>query len=220
MIRIILFVCLFLPATSLVAQPAAPLKFDTVKFSIEKHCESMYELVDARQAPRAKRVYKYKAMKLKPNIVNDSVVAYNQNIKGLLVDVTIRTGMVKITQPLSYYTGHDADKLPAYAQGVKQLELKVNKRVIPLQFDHILHVDPKSILVMKDLTSPKIFIFLSNGEGAGTDHSFWIIYSNKVMGHYDWEYGYDEWSPRNNLDAFQLKAPLDKCAVYKISGLY
>jgi hypothetical protein len=206
--------------TSLTCYGQTTATYDTVKFTIEKYCESIYELVDAgAKPPRPKRIFKYKAIKLKPSQLSDSVVLYTQNIKGLLVDITIRTGIIKISKPSSYYIGHDSDKLPQYAQGVKNLDVKVGKKVIPIEFDHILNVDPKSLMVLKDITSPKIFLFLSNGDGAGSDYSLWIIYNNKVMGHYAWEYGYDEWSPRNNLDAFPMKEPFDKCTVYKISGL-
>ncbi len=193
---------------------------DTVKLTIEKYCESIYEIVDAGQKPpKPKKIVKYKAIRLKPIQTSDSVVIYRQNIKGLQIDVTMRTGQLKLKNPTSYYTGHDTDQLPTWSQGVKQLELKLNKRNIPIQFDHILHADPRSLVVMKDVTAPRIFLFLTNGDGAGTDNSFWIIQNNKVAGHYDWEYGYDEWLPRNNLDAYPMKAPLDKCAVYKITGL-
>lgn len=193
---------------------------DTIKFTIEKYCESIYEIVDAgKKPPKPRRVIKYKAIRLNPIQSSDSVVIYQQNIKGLQVDVTIRTGQVKLKNPTSYYTGHDTDKLPVWSQGVKQLELKLNKRNIPIQFDHILHADPRNLIVMKDITAPRIFLFLTNGDGAGTDNSFWVIQNNKVAGHYDWEYGYDEWTPRNGLDAYPMKAPSDKCTVYKFIGL-
>lgn len=193
---------------------------DTVKFTIEKYCESIYEIVDAgKKPPRPKRIIKYKAIRLKPTQESDSVVVYQQNIKGLQVDVVIRTGQVKLTHPTSYYTGHDASQLPAWSQGVKQIQFKLNKRNIPIQFDHILHANPRDLIVMKDITAPRFFLFLTNGDGAGTDNSFWIIQNNKVAGHYDWEYGYDEWTPRDGLDAYPMKAPSDKCTVYKFTGL-
>jgi hypothetical protein len=212
--------------TSLVIFPSVlcaaqtTLSYDTAKIVIEKHCESIYEEVDAGQKPpRPKRIYKYKAITLIPNQASDSVVIYHQNIKGLMIDVVMRTGIIKITKPVSYYTGHDSSELPTYTQGVKNLEVKINNRNIPILFDHILHANPKDLRIMKDITSPRIFLYLTNGDGAGTDNTLWVIQNNKVAGHYDWEYGYDEWSPRNNLDAYPMKAPFDACNVYKISGV-
>jgi hypothetical protein len=216
--RIALLYSIIASGTSCFAQ--VKVSYDTAKIVIEKYCESIYEIVDAGQKPpRPKRIFKYNAITLKPNQVSDSAVIYQQNIKGLMIDVVMRTGIIKITHPVSYYTGHDTNQLPAYTQGVKSLEVRINKRNIPILFDHLLHADPKDLRVMKDITSPRIFLYLTNGEGAGTDNSLWIIQNNKVAGHYDWEYGYDEWSPRNNLDAYPMKAPFDTCDVYKIRCL-
>jgi hypothetical protein len=216
--NILLLVFMISPGVLCMGQTSV--SYDTAKIIIEKHCESIYEVVDAGQKPpRPKKIYKYKAITLKPNQVSDSVVMYQQNIKGLKIDVLIRTGTIKITHPVSYYTGHDTNQLPTYTQGVKHLEVKINNRNIPILYDHILHADPKALRVMKDITSPRIFIYLTNGDGAGTDNTLWVIQNNKVAGHYDWEYGYDEWSPRNNLDAYPMKPPFDACNVYKISGV-
>lgn len=206
----------FFSTLNVYAQPSS----DTVRFTVEKYCESIYGIVDAAQKPpRPKKTWKYNTIKIKPTGITDTEAEYHRNIKGLQLDITFRTGQVKLTQPISYYTGHDSRKLPEYANGVTQLEITINKRKIPLSFDHILNAKPQDLVVMKDLTSPKLFILLTNGEGASTDKSLWIIYNNKVMGHYEWEYGYDEWSPRNGIDTFVMKPPLDECDVYKITGL-
>jgi hypothetical protein len=192
-------------------------KPDTVTIKFEKYCESIYEIVDAGgDPPPSKGSYKFYCENIAPNVVNDSTVVFQKQLDRGLIVMEIETGMVTIQHDPLYYNGHDSSELPGKTNGIKKFVIKIDGKDVPILYDHIIHVDARSLIVYKHLRSDRIFLHLSNGDGAGSSYNLWVINGAKVVGHYDWSYGYDEWWPRKNLDAFKISAS-DKCNMYKIS---